>query len=341
MTGHEFAEQQQELEAARRAEAIITTGVEVVDLVEQIAGASLLEPTEKRDDTPLPAGTVVTRAKELAIRGALSEIGVGMTEDRDLEAAGLPEDAAVLLEWGQEHKGVAERDKLRGKGPLFFSATRLRNIPAAERALTARLFHGGEEATVGATEYDEMRGHGIPTLDGFVAFEEPVEIGHVKWDGTIGDDEEFGTLLQVGTHQDGQPVFAFDVPRKYQYHPDGQPVLDERGRHQYDQPSAAAQLVAFAQLVPFEQGAVATSSTYYPSRFVESVRASYAGIKAGLAVPQLEVVAYCPQTLADVKQETRPAVPGLAHILGEAYRTRLMLTALQAELAPPQTPEGE
>ena len=322
------------LAAAReRAAEMIAVGLGVVGLVEVIIGMPLAETAEKRDETILPADSVVTPAKIKAVRAALTEVGIGMSDDRGLGEAGLSQEAVVLIEGGQMHKVVAETH-LAGSGPVVFSGTRHRPIAGGERETTARIFELAEEE-VGATEFD-MVSQVARSMEGFVPMTEPLELGRIAYDGRVVDDdyeEEHGVVYQVGTTREGsQLVYVFDVPRRYLFDVHGEPITDEKGRQKFIQPSAAQQAIAVAELLGSQEVAVATSSTYYPSRLGEIVRASFSLIKQGVVVPKIEIVAYCPARLAKVKREDAPAVPTLANMLGEAYAVRKTFLNLQAEV---------
>lgn len=320
--------------AREHATEIIAVGLGVVDLTEVIIGAPLAETAEKRDETILPLDSVVTPAKIKAIRAALTEIGIGMSEDRGLGEAGLSQDALILIEGGQRHKVVAETH-LVGSGPVVFSGTKHRPIVGRERELSARIFDLTDEE-LGANEY-EMVDHVARSIEGFEPSAEPLELGRIAFDGRVVDRdyvEEHGVVYQIGSTREGsQSVYLFDVPRKYLFYPGGEPILDEKGRQSFIQPSAAQQAIAVAELLGSQEVAVATSSTYYPSRLGEIILAGYSLIREGANVPKVEVVAYCPARLAKVKGEADPAVPTLANMLGEAYAARQTLLNLQAEIA--------
>ena len=323
------------LAAAREhAAEIIAVGLGVVDLTEVIIGMPLAETAAKRDETILPRDSVVTPAKVKAIRAALTEIGIGMNEDRGLGEAGLSQGAVVLIEGGHMHKIVAETH-LVGSGPVVFSGTKHRPIAGTERETTARIFELADE-DIGANEYD-MASRVARNMDGFEPTPEPIELGRIAYDGSVvGDDyeEEYGTVYQVGTTREGgQPVYVLDVPRRYLFDEQGDPIIDDKNRQRFVQPSAAQQAIAVAELLHAPEVAVATSSTYYPSRLGEIVRASFSRIRQGTDVPKIDIVAYCPARLAKVKREDDPAVPTLANMLGEAYAARQTLLNLQAEIA--------
>ncbi len=317
--------------AQERATEIIAIGLGVVELTETILGAPLPETAELRDSTILPPDSVTSRAKEKAIRAALTEIGIGMTADRGLAEAGLSNDAVVLLEGGQRHKVVAETHLL-GTGPVIFSGSPNRLIAGDERATVARIFELADEE-IGETEYD-MVYHVAQNLDGFEPLPEAVEVGKLTAEGNLGEDEVFGTLLHIGTIKEGmQPVYIFDVPRKYLFDEEGNPILNAREIQEFQQPSAGQQIVAFTRLLGHAEGAVATSSTYYPSRLGEIVRASFSALKQGQIVPKIDIVAYCPERLAKVKGEDEPAIPTLANMLGEAFTARKTFLNLHSEIA--------
>lgn len=321
-------------EAKGRATEILNSATEAVDVAELIVGAPLVKPPEQRDQAVLPEGVVMTRVKERAIRAALTEIGIGIAEDMTVEMAELPENTLVFIEGGQRHKERSET-RLAGTGPLVFSGTKHRNIGDKERELTARLF-GLHEEEVGETEYDSTMQE-AKSVEGFEAFEEPLWLGSITYTGENAADAEEGAesaaLLQIGIREGGSGVYVFEVPRKYLYDAEGEQILDAKSNHKYQQPSAAQQAIAIAQLLEVPQIALTTSSTYYPSRLTETVRTTYAAIKKGMTqVPEVTVLAYCPQTLAEVKQEDKPAIPSIEHVLGEAYATRESLEKLKTEL---------
>jgi hypothetical protein len=236
-----------------------------------------------------------------------------------------------LIEGGQMHKVVAETH-LTGNGPIVFSGTRHRSIPDSERETTARIFDLSDEE-IGATEFD-MVCNVAQGLEGFEPLEEPLVVGNITYDGRLGDDVEHGAITQLGVTLEGsQPVYVLDVPRKYLHDERGEPVVDGNGRHKFEQPSAGQQALVVAELLESSEVAVATSSTYFPSRLGEIVRASFNLMKQGISVPKAEVIAYCPTRLAKVKREDAPAVPTLANMLGEAYKARQTFLSLQAEIS--------
>jgi hypothetical protein len=336
---HPSDDQEQEarlFEARMEANELITTGVEVVNLVERIIGAELQEAAPQRDQTPLPDGVEISGAMERAVRSALHEVALGLDEDLTWHDVGLGDDAATLIEAGWEHKEAGE-ERTAANGPLFYSADPLANI-AGQKEVTARLFDLDEEE-VGDTEFDMTRRH-ASTREGVTLLDEPVPVGRIDYTGHVVSaekeeaysDGEVGTLMQIGTRANGQPIYLFDLPRHWEVDDDGGPMLGANERQKFIRPTAAQQMVAFAELTDFTEGGIATSSTYYPSRKLEQVRAAYAAVKEGRQVPRMEVLAYCPATLAEIKQEDRPAVPTLPNVLGEAQAYREKLAQLQAEI---------
>lgn len=318
-----------------RAEAAITlldvTVSKAVEIVAPGEGRAVEEvftmPSERREDDK---GLVLTDEQESALREAVAPIGPGRAEDISPAELGLKPGYVAVIEGGQPHKVQAELELALAGEPsvVFVSGTPFRLVgktderkaTIGERASGARIL-GVDVDEVAENEYD-IQGQVVRAYPGFEAeAEEILPFSYDIQNGFELGSEKSGQFVRIGSIGMSQ-IVTMRIDREDFEKEDGSKGY--RKQPQVTDVSVIVDGVITAEGAPADaQIGFVTSSTYEPSRTVETITAWAKTGRETLVVP------YGTDHLTAVKGEpTKTSIQQMPQELRKAHTSANALREL-------------